>query len=287
MRENSYKGGPGQSSLPEDTQKGVRGKLGGLTSFSNVPRLQLSALLEGRRERLRALIDEMAAEDEARRKLCAPPAIVGVVCNDKGEPCRYYSADPGSPLACGDVLYLNAFLVSPIKAIFADLGSFRHDAEFFVDLRLLGTFGTISETSFRSPESIFGDKLLPAKLLPPPFLKPQVCTEADTFEQRLREGFDFADIFASAEDRSDTTRANINLLNPLRPTIEFWLKRLATAVSGSSCTSLPGITKDRLQNLVLAVTAIEAFGNALTSGDAKTADDASSLDAVKKLTRDF
>ena len=185
------------------------------------------------------------------------------------------------------MLYLNAFPVSAIKAIFTDLGSFRHDAEFFIDLRLLGTYGAISETSCRSPEAVFGDKLLPTKLLPPPFLKPQVCTEADTFERRLREGFDFADIFATAEDRSDTTRANIHHLNAWRSTIEFWLKRLATAVSGGSSTSLPAITKDRLQNLVLAVTAIEAFGNALTAGDANTTEDVSALDAVKTLTRDF
>ncbi|MER9256079.1 hypothetical protein NKI59_30855 [Mesorhizobium sp. M0598] len=87
-----------------------------MVTLSNI-RNQLVLLLEGRRGKLRELVDSMAAEDRARRVLCAPPYVLTVACKEIHTECRYYSADPASPLPCGDLVYLNMFPIEAIQQI--------------------------------------------------------------------------------------------------------------------------------------------------------------------------
>jgi hypothetical protein len=252
-------------------------------------RASLVRILETQRSQLRQLVNEMYAEDTARRELCAPSDTIGVACETSNNSnCRYYSPDPGRPLPCNGMVYLNAFPVKAIKAIFDDSDSYAPNAEFFVSLERLGTVRPISLDAFRSPEELFGTDLLPRALLPAPFLAPRGCGNVQRMGDRLNEGFDYALLFKDAQDRPTTTRDNIAKLIEWRPLVEFWLESLKSTIpSVNSCKALPPATRGKLQKLVAAVEAIELFGSALTTGPLSITDNSRTLEPVGILANDF
>ena len=249
-------------------------------------RASLVQLLEDRRQVIRQLIIDMAAEDAARRALCAPPGTLGVTCN--GGTCRYFAPDSGQPLPCADLVYLNAFPVAAIKAIYDDSQAFALNVEFFVDLNPLGTVKSPTVDRFRDPQEVFGDALRVEALVPPPFLAPQGCGRLDSYGRRLTEALDYAALFQAAEDRSAASRQNIQTLLGWRPLIEFWLEvAKATFPATASCRDLPAAKRAKLAKLAAAVAAAEGFGTALSNNTASVSDDPKSLTPVDNLAHDF
>ncbi|MES0170605.1 hypothetical protein NKJ87_32595 [Mesorhizobium sp. M0027] len=167
-----------------------------MVTLSNI-RNQLVLLLEGRRGKLRELVDSMAAEDRARRVLCAPPYVLTVACKEIHTECRYYSADPASPLPCGDLVYLNMFPIEAIQQIYNNLETYAQKCGFICQIGVITSTKPISESAFRSPEEIFGDELLPSHLLPKEFL--------------IQQGWAMLLTIRSVFLRRSTTSASLNL----------------------------------------------------------------------------
>ncbi|MER9178137.1 hypothetical protein NKH72_32140 [Mesorhizobium sp. M0955] len=167
-----------------------------MVTLSNI-RNQLVLLLEGRRGKLRELVDSMAAEDRARRVLCAPPYVLTVACKEIHTECRYYSADPASPLPCGDLVYLNMFPIEAIQQIYNNLETYAQKCGFICQIGVITSTKPISESAYRSPEEIFGDELLPSHLLPKEFL--------------IQQGWAMLLTIRSVFLRRSTTSASLNL----------------------------------------------------------------------------
>ncbi|MBY8825537.1 hypothetical protein [Sphingomonas colocasiae] len=249
-------------------------------------RTRLTGVLERQRERIRRLVNRMAADDAARRTLCDPPYVLSVNCDDKGA-CSYYSADPSMPLPCQGLTYFDVFPVSAVQSIVAHPENYAVNAEFFVDLGKLATPGKITKERFRSTTEIFGDELKPEALLPAAFIFPDRCSNAERYAQRLREAFDYVNIFAASDETTPATRANINRLKAQRPIIDFWLESLHDIIpDAQDCASMTAIARRRSTMLVLAVAAAEAFNTALTAGD-RSSEDPAKLAPIDILTQDF
>ena len=135
-------------------------------------------------------------------------------------------------------VYLNAFPVAAIKAIYDDPQAFAPNVEFFVDLKPLGTVKSPTVDWFRNPQEVFGDALRAEALVPPPFLAPQGCGRLDGYGRRLTEALDYAALFQAAEDRSAASRQNIQTLLGWRPLIEFWLEVAKVAFPATAAAAI-------------------------------------------------
>lgn len=249
-------------------------------------RIILTNVIENQRVNIRQLVNEMAADDKARRTLCDPPELIAVACDGNGA-CRYYSADPAHPMPCEGMTYYDQYPVSAIDAIVAHPESYTTNAEFYVDLGKLATPGKITLTKFRSPAEIFGEELQPKSLLPEPFLFPDRCTNVDRYARRLREAFDYLAIFENSDETSAATKSNIAHLKEQRPVIEFWLDNLRDSVPDAThCSAMSSVARQRVTMLILAVAAAESFNTELTAGD-DTSDDAKLLAPIDTLAKDF
>lgn len=247
----------------------------------------LQSVIEEQRNQIRQLVNEMHAEDLARRQLCTPTSTIGVTCS--GDSCSYYSPDPSAPLPCNDLTYLNAFPVSAIRDIFDSAHGYREYTEFYVSLMLLGTERRISMTAFRSPKELYGDDLTPAKLVPKDFIRTgSSCLEVERYTARLNEGLNYLALFLDAQDRPLASRKNVEYALSLQPVVAFWLQDLASAVPpNGACASIPEALRRKRGLLMAAVQAVEVVGSALTSGPFDVSNNPQSLRALTELSRDF
>ncbi len=228
-------------------------------------RVILSELLEHERSTLRQKIVEMYAEDLKRRAICDLDTIA-VTCDSSGGNCQYYDATGGQG-PCGKFVFLNVFPVAFVKDIFDDVGSYRANTEFFVDLTRIGALGPVTRAAYRSPQEVFAKGLADRPLVPSEFRLPRTCYDLTALRKRLTEGIEYANMFATRDSLSKTVASRIAWLQDKKTLINFSLDGLSLVANNSTgCQGISVQTRSRLENLAVSVAAVESFGAAITLG---------------------
>lgn len=241
-------------------------------------------VIEENRRILRQSVSEMATNDVARRILCDPNPVA-ITCDAQNQ-CKYYNA--AGPGPCNDVVYVNVFPVEFVKMIFDNLPAYREYVEFYVDLARIGTVGPITKAAYASPNDIFSNDLTAHPLVPPDFLVPRQCHNFKNLRTRLLQGIEYAELFASTEGLTRTSKARITWLKNNRGYLLFGLDGLSISVRTSSgCQGVSSTTKGQLDLLKDAVTAVETFGEALTLNQTLEADEKDLFKPLEKMANDL
>jgi hypothetical protein len=244
----------------------------------------LVEVLETQRQNIRRLVNEMTAEDKARRKLCDPVEMVAVTCADGI--CRYFSADPNRPLPCGELVYLNAFPIEAIQAITEHPERYGQNADLYVDLARIVSTAPITRDNYDDTYQMFGADVRPEKLLPPKLASVRTCDNIRKYSMRLTEALEYLSILKDAQDRSSAIRANIVKALSLRPEVDYWIEDLSDLAPADECSTTSDLARAKLDLLIAAVGELEAFGTAATAGDS-AAGEATALNTLVTLTRDL
>jgi hypothetical protein len=100
------------------------------------------------------------------------------------------------------------------------------------------------------------------------------------------EAIDYALMFKADAGLSAAAKERILWLGRQRPLLEFQVDGLALVVRPeTNCGALAALTVQKLDAIAAAVTAVEAFGNALTFKQEAAAESPSALAAVEVIIK--